>query len=142
MIHWLMDNTWWVMAASLAMVLCGMAAMFALAILMPADHFLERPGALRRRHPVLRILLRVLKNVVGAVLLVVGILMAIPMVPGPGLLVMLLGISLMDVPGKRTAVRYVISRPLVLRPVNILRARWNRPPLQLPDHPQPSRPRE
>jgi len=101
---------------------------------MPADHFTRPRTAPNhvRQHPVLRIVLRVTKNVAGVILLAAGLVMAIPMVPGPGVLFILLGLSLTDIPGKRALGRYIVSRPLVLRPINTLRARWNRPPLQLP----------
>ena len=134
MIEWLTDNAWWLVGASTLMLLCGIGASFAFAITMPADHFV-RPGPRRdlaSRHPVFRILARVVKNVAGAALLAAGIVMAIPMVPGPGLLFVLLGMALTDLPGKRAMARYIVNRPLVLRPINALRARWNRPPLQLP----------
>ena len=134
MAEWLAGNAWWMIVASTLMLLCGIGVTFAIAVWMPADHFL-RPrlqADLASRHPVLRILARVFRNVAGAALIVAGIIMAIPMVPGPGLLFILLGITLTDLPGKRAMTRYVISRPLVLRPVNALRAKWNRPPLQLP----------
>jgi hypothetical protein len=139
MAQWLSDNAWWLIVASTVMLLGGIVVSFVLAIFMPAGHFM-RPRLrtdLASRHPVLRILAQVVKNVAGAVLFVAGFVMAVPMVPGPGLLFILLGISLMDVPGKRALTRYIVSRPLVLRPINALRARWNRPPIQLPhDHRQ------
>lgn len=140
MVQWLGDNAWWLIAASTLVLLCGIGVSFAFAIIMPADHFM-RPRLrtdLASRHPVLRILARVVKNLAGAVLLVAGIVMAVPGVPGPGLLFVLLGMSLMDLPGKRAITRHIVTRPLVLRPVNALRARWNRPPLQLPDDHRPT----
>ena len=144
MAQWLSDNAWWLAAASTVMLLGGIGVSLALAILMPADHFM-RPGPrtdLARRHPALRILARAAKNLVGLVMLIAGIVMAVPMVPGPGLLFMLLGLSMMDVPGKRAVARYIVSRPLVLRPLNALRARLNRPPIQLPHDPGQTRPRK
>ena len=134
MTEWLRDNAWWLIGASVLALLSGIGVVFACAIMMPADHFTRPP--LRRdlasRHPAVRILARVGKNLAGTVLLAVGIVLAMPGVPGPGLLFILLGVSLMDVPGKRAVERYIVSRPLVLRPINALRARWNRPPLELP----------
>ena len=65
----------------------------------------------------------------GGLLLLLGIVMALPLVPGPGVLFILLGLSLLDMPGKRALERYIISRPLVLHSVNRMRARWNRPAL-------------
>jgi hypothetical protein len=135
MIEWLNGNGWWLIAASVLMLVCGMGIMFALAIMMPADHFMQphlRPNR-ASRHAVSRILVRVMKNVVGVVLLVAGMIMAVPMVPGPGVLFIVLGLSLTDIPGKRALGRYIVRRPLVLRPINALRVRWNRPPLRLPN---------
>ncbi len=42
----------------------------------------------------------VLKNVLGSVLIVIGAILAIPLVPGPGLLIAAAGILLLDFPGK------------------------------------------
>jgi uncharacterized membrane protein HdeD (DUF308 family) len=136
-IEWLADNAWWLTAAGILMSVGGLGALFIVAVAMPADHFMPRlRGAEeRRRHPVVRLLLRVARNIIGAILLVLGLVMAIPMVPGPGVLFILLGVSLMDIPGKHAMVRYIVSRPLVLQPLNALRAKWNRPPVQIPpDH--------
>lgn len=136
-IEWLNGNGWWLIAASAGVFVCGIGIVLALAFFMPADHF-TRPHTGPdhvRQHPMLRIVLRVTKNVVGIVLLAAGLVMAIPMIPGPGVLFILLGLSLTDIPGKRALARYIVSRPLVLRPINALRTKWNQPPLQLPrDH--------
>lgn len=133
MIPWLIDNAWWLTAAGIGMFLCGMGVLLVLAVTMPADHFVQLHGrAERPRHPAVRLLFRVVRNVIGVILFVLGLVMIIPLIPGPGVLFLVLGLSLMDIPGKRAVVRYVVSRPLVLQPLNALRARWNRPPLQVP----------
>jgi len=51
--------------------------------------------------------------------------------PGQGILTLLLGISLMDVPGKQKLERKIVERPAVLKAINKLRARANKPPLDL-----------
>lgn len=137
MIEWLGDNAWWLMVAGIAIPLCGMGGMVAWAILMPADHFIRphQRGQWAAGHPMWHVALRVLKNLAGVILLVAGMILAIPMVPGPGVLLIVMGLSLTDIPGKRALGRRIIGSPMVLRPINALRARWNRPPLQLPqDH--------
>lgn len=133
MTEWFSDNAWWLTATTIAGLLGCIAVTLVLAVLLPADHFTQADQRTpqTRRHPVVHILLRVVRNVVGGILLLVGIVMAIPAVPGPGILFILLGLSLTDMPGKHSLVRYVVSRPAVLRPINALRTRWNRPPLQL-----------
>ena len=138
MVEWFRDYALWLTLGAVATSLGGLAVAFMMVIMMPADHFTrpDSPETFAGRHPALRILARVLKNLLGSVLLVMGLIMAIPMVPGPGVLFILLGLSLTDIPGKRALKRYIISRPLVLYPINTLRAKWNRPPLQVPDHPQ------
>jgi F0F1-type ATP synthase membrane subunit c/vacuolar-type H+-ATPase subunit K len=134
MTEWLGDNAWWLLAAGIAVPLCGMGVMVAWAIVMPADHFI-RPYRRAERaagHFMWHMVLRVLRNVAGVILLVAGMILAIPMVPGPGVLLIILGLSLTDIPGKRALGRRIVRSPMVLRPINALRARWKRPPLQLP----------
>ena len=74
-----------------------------------------------------RFLLRVAKNLLGALLIVLGVLMLV--LPGQGLLTLLVGLLLVDFPGKRRIVRRILGAPRVLAVVNALRRRWNRPPL-------------
>jgi hypothetical protein len=99
---------------------------------MPADHFCDRrPGAVDprwRRHPVTRVVFKVAKNLLGLVILPLGIIMSLPLVPGPGLVFLLLGLSLLDFPGKRALERRLVRHPLVLRVLNQTRARFGRPP--------------
>ncbi len=54
------------------------------------------------QHPVIFILLRILRYSFGAILLVAGLLMLF--LPGQGLLTIILGISLLDFPGKQKAI--------------------------------------
>jgi hypothetical protein len=54
-----------------------------------------------------------------------------PGVAGPGVLTMLLGLSLLDIPGKRNIQRRVLGRPKVLAMINRLRSRFDRPPLRI-----------
>jgi hypothetical protein len=101
---------------------------------MPADFF-SRPERRRlelaaRRRPVWIVILTILRNVLGAVLLVLGVLMLF--LPGQGMLAILVALFLLDFPGKRRLQRWLISRPAVHRSVNALRRRAGRPPLDLP----------
>ena len=73
----------------------------------------------------------VAKNVAGVVLVLLGLLMALPGIPGQGILTMIVGITLIDFPGKRGLERRMIGRPRILRSINRLRARFHRAPLDL-----------
>jgi putative transmembrane protein PGPGW len=98
---------------------------------IPADYFTHEHQPLERwrdLHPVLRRILILGKNALGAMLVVAGIVMLFT--PGQGVLSILLGVSLLDFPGKRAIERRIVQRPSVLRLVNAMRARANRPELR------------
>ncbi len=100
---------------------------------IPADYFKEdHPRELLPdKHPALRLLAVVVKNLLGIVLVALGIVMSVPGVPGQGILTILLGIMLLDFPGKRKLEYKLVSRPQVLNAINKLRHRFGKPPLVL-----------
>jgi len=102
---------------------------------LPEDYFCERHPRtwLKDHHPVLRFIALALKNFVGWILLLGGIAMLV--LPGQGLLTILIGVSLMDFPGKRAIERKLVSRPLILQAINRIRQRFDRPPLLIEEHP-------
>jgi hypothetical protein len=71
--------------------------------------------------------LMVLRNVVGAVLVVAGVAMLV--LPGQGILTLLVGVFMVDFPGKRRFQRRFLALPIVLKSVNALRERTGEPPL-------------
>ncbi len=73
----------------------------------------------------------ILKNILGVILIALGIVLSLPGVPGQGILTILLGLIMMDIPGKRPIEARIIKRPTVLAAVNKLRDKYNKPPLQL-----------
>ena len=83
------------------------------------------------RHPAIRWSGLIAKNALGVVLVLLGILMSVPGVPGQGILTILLGIMLVDFPGKRRLEYKLVSRPRVLATINRLRHRFSKPPLVL-----------
>lgn len=71
----------------------------------------------------------ILKNLIGVILIAAGIVMLIG--PGQGVLTILIGLIMMDIPGKRPLEARIIKRPTILTAVNDLRARYNKPPLEM-----------
>ncbi|HVL69364.1 MAG TPA: PGPGW domain-containing protein [Vicinamibacterales bacterium] len=100
---------------------------------LPAGYFVDDPDG--HSAPIAQSLLRrigvVLKNVLGAVLVVLGLIMSVPAVPGPGIITIVLGVMLLDFAEKRRWARWVISRPPILRAVNGLRRKYGKPPFSL-----------
>lgn len=83
------------------------------------------------RHHVIRWSGILIKNIIGLILVLVGVVMSVPGVPGPGFLTILFGIALLDFPGKRRLEYKIVSRPKVFRAINALRQKFDRPPLVL-----------
>jgi hypothetical protein len=73
----------------------------------------------------------IIKNVGGLILVLVGIAMSLPGVPGPGVLTILFGIMLLDFPGKRRLEYKLVSQPKVLKAINQLREKFDKPPMEL-----------
>jgi hypothetical protein len=71
----------------------------------------------------------ILKNIFGVFLILLGIVLSLPGVPGQGILTILLGLIMLDIPGKRPLEARIIKRPAVLAAINNLRARYSKPPL-------------
>ncbi len=72
------------------------------------------------------------RNALGVLLIVVGLALSVPGVPGQGLLTVLVGLMLVDFPGRRRLETALARRPGTLATLNRLRARFGRPPLAPP----------
>jgi len=97
---------------------------------LPADYFIQNG----RRRPENRASLSqwgrfLLRNLLAAALIALGIVLSLPGVPGQGLLTILLGIMISDVPGKERLERKIVSYPKVLDALNQVRKRFGKPPL-------------
>lgn len=101
---------------------------------LPPQYFDERHPRkwMENHHPVLRLIGHVIKNVAGFILLAAGIAMLV--LPGQGILTMLIGISLVDFPGKRQLERKLIGQPAVLNTINKVREKFGQPPLTVAHH--------
>jgi hypothetical protein len=120
-------------ALFLTLSAAGLAIAAAVMIRLPATYFLDSgPRDVRSgRDPARRWAILVLKNMSGAAVVVLGVVLSMPGIPGPGILTILLGIMLMEFPGKRRIERWLISRSRVCGGVNRLRRRYGKPPFIL-----------
>jgi hypothetical protein len=124
---------WWLFFVSLAMFLLTPLVVGWLVVRMPADYFTARRRsrpAYWQRHGALGPAAMLLKNLLGIMLLVGGLVMLL--VPGQGLLTIAVGLMLVDFPGKFRFERWLAMRPPVWRSINWLRKRAGRGPLERP----------
>jgi hypothetical protein len=93
---------------------------------LPVDAFLESRPPWPRSRP--RLALRVGRNMLGWAIILLGLVLSIPGVPGQGILTILMGLLLVDFPGRGKLLRRLLARPAVRERVNRLRIRFGRPP--------------
>ena len=116
-------------SVSLAGFVGSLIAIPLILVRLPPHYFDERHPRtwMENHHPALRMIGHILKNVIGVVLLIAGLAMLV--LPGQGILTMLIGISLIDFPGKRQLERKLIGQRAVLHTINKVREKFGRPPL-------------
>jgi Putative transmembrane protein (PGPGW) len=136
-LEWLREHAtllWWLGLGS-AVTFAGSLLMIPVLIArLPVDYFTtsrRRPSGWGRQHPALWTSLAVLRNVVGGLVVLAGIAMLL--LPGQGLLAILVGLTLIDFPGRTRLLRSLVRKRPVARALNWIRARVGRPPLEIPE---------
>jgi hypothetical protein len=135
-----MTEFWWVPVLSAGLVVMFFVAIPVLVLRLPADYILsmeELPRQGPKSRPISRILLGLAKNLIGIILIIIGI--ALLVLPGEGIITIIIGLLLIDFPGKLKFKRWLIQQPVVIRSINWLRAKANQPTFQLPLSSQPAK---
>lgn len=118
---------------TVALAVASLALMPRLLARLPRDYLVQPGPPLRERWARASAdsrVLMVLRNLLGAVLLLLGFVMLF--VPGQGVLTVIAGLALLDLPGRRKLVVALLARPKVASAVNKLRERSGEPPLESP----------
>ena len=126
------ETTIWILAVFSVVSFVGSLMLIpVLVVRIPEDYFAEtrrhrwEPWA--HEHPVIRWSLLIAKNLLGYLFIVLGIAMLV--LPGQGILTILIGIMFINFPGKYRLERWAVMREPVLRAINRLRQRAGRSPL-------------
>ena len=133
---WAASNEWLLAGLALASVAMFIGSLLALPFLvarLPTDYFADprrHTSRLHRLHPLVYLAVLVLKNLLGWVLVLAGIAMLV--LPGQGLVTILIGLVLSDFPGKFALERRLACTPAIFNALNWLRGRAGHPPLQAP----------
>lgn len=135
MSQWWHDHGRFWTVVTIALSVGGVALLPVLVVRLPHDYFVRTepspthgPAA---NLPLARLASLVLKNAIGAAIFLLGVGMSLPLVPGPGLLAMVVGLSLMSFPGKRRLELGLVKLPRVLAAINATRQRFGHAPLVL-----------
>jgi len=126
-----LSGGWLAALGALGALLLGLTLVVAPRLIarLPVDHFVvdrraARPAGLSRW------LLMVLANGLAALALVLGLVMLIT--PGPGVVMLVIALSLADFPGRHRLVQWLAARPTVFDALNWLRRRHGRPAFRHP----------
>jgi hypothetical protein len=118
------------LAASLAvfalMFFGSLALVTFFVVRIPADYFSKN-----RLPPRTRVTVFILKNVAGIVLVLLGVILSLPGIPGQGILTILVGLMLTDLPGVRRLERSLVRRRGVKQALDAIRAKFGKEPLKL-----------
>lgn len=135
MLDWMGDHRallWLTGAASVALFVASILIIPPLIVRIRPDYFAHAqrpPSRWAQRRRFVRVSIQVGKNLLGGLLMIAGLAMLV--LPGQGLLTLFVGFLLLDFPGKYRLEKWLIRRRYILGPINWLRARRNRPPLQV-----------
>jgi hypothetical protein len=111
----------------------NLAIVSVILVKLPADHFSKtrKTKFWAGPRPALHAAKVIGKNIAGILLVALGIVLSLPGVPGQGLLTVLLGIMLLDFPGRDRVEQKLLSKPSIVNTINRLRGRFSKPPLEL-----------
>ena len=130
-LDWLREHEaalWLVAGVSFGSLVLVLLLMPRIVARLPADYFVAPPGA-HPRSGVWQWVRFVLKNALGVVFVIAGLLMLV--LPGQGVLTLLIGLLLVDFPGKRALALRLVRRPQVLQFLNRMREKRGQEPLQV-----------
>lgn len=71
------------------------------------------------------------KNLLGLIFIIAGLAMLL--LSGQGFITILIGIMMLNFPGKFTLEQRIVQQPIVLRAINWIRAKTDQPELQVPE---------
>ena len=131
-------STWqqpllWASGLSLVAAIATILAVPWVVTRLPRDYFVREDRVVWRgsfKQPLVVLVIGALKNLLGLLLIILGLIMLVT--PGQGILTLLIGLLLMNFPGKYQVERWLVLRPGVLRGLNWLREKRGHEPFDVP----------
>ena len=120
----------WLATISLFVFIFSLVSIKWLVALIPTDYFVKKNiSKSKKSYSLLWLMSIIVKNIIGYTLILGGILMLV--LPGQGLFTILMGLILSNYPGKYTIEKRIISIPRILKTINWLRKKSNKPRLKI-----------
>lgn len=115
-------------ATSVAAILLSMIAIPIVAIKLPKDYFAHEKRPSSKGRGAGGMALRIGKNILGWVLVVAGVAMLV--LPGQGIIAVLIGLMLVDFPGKFRVLKWIVKKDKVRNTLNWIRRKAGKPELE------------
>ena len=120
----------WLATISLFVFIFSLVSIKWLVALIPTDYFIKKKKLKSEKsYSFIWLISIIVKNLIGYTLILGGLLMLV--LPGQGLFTILMGLILSNYPGKYTIEKRFITIPSILKTVNWLRKKSEKPPLQI-----------
>lgn len=139
-------ESWWQWVLQHKALLAGLSLGFSIVLViaslvglpwfiarLPTDYFSR---AFTQRHPghsssAKQVAGRVVRNAIGVILALAGLVMLV--LPGQGIITLLVALTLLDFPGKRRVERWFVGRPKIRSGLDWVRRRAGKPPFEWED---------
>jgi hypothetical protein len=125
---------WWIGTLSIATFVGTLIIIPILVVRIPSDYFKRKEqkqkSCYKNKYEAICFIGTVLKNLLGILFVLAGLGMLF--LPGQGLITILIGIMLLNFPGKLALQLRILQQPNVLRAINWMRTKADRPALKLP----------
>ena len=125
---------WWIGILSIATFVGTLIIIPILIVRIPADYFKRKKqkqkSCYKNQCAAICFIGLVFKNLFGAVFVLAGLAMLF--LPGQGFITILIGIMMLNFPGKFALQLRIVQKPTVLRAINWIRTKADRPALEVP----------
>ena len=120
----------WFGSISLFVFLFSLLSIKWLVSLIPEDYFINKKDSkIKTNNILIWYTVLVFKNLIGYSLILGGIMMLV--LPGQGLFTIIIGLMMSNYPGKYSLEKKFIAIPTILKSINWLRRKSNKPPIRI-----------
>lgn len=120
----------WFGSISLFVFLFSLLSIKWLVSLIPEDYFINKKDSkIKTSNIFFWYIVLIFKNLIGYSLILGGIMMLV--LPGQGLFTIIIGLMMSNYPGKYSLEKKFIAIPTILKSINWLRKKSNKPPIRI-----------
>ena len=120
----------WFGSISLFVFLFSLLSIKSLVSLIPEDYFINKKDSkIKTNNIFIWYIVLIFKNLIGYSLILGGIMMLV--LPGQGLFTIIIGLMMSNYPGKYSIEKKFIAIPTILKSINWLRRKSNKPPIRI-----------